>query len=226
MNARLPEANRIYTADAIQLLATWPRHSFDALVTDPPYGNATGYGSAKRRIIGDEHPLVGLQGLAACYRVLKPNSAAFVFTSAQHVGFLEHFVRRYTRFTPKELLVWDKGSPGFGSVYRRAHENILVLHKGVPRYRARVISTVIGEPRADTRLHPHAKPVPLLERLIGLTTEPGDLVLDPFCGIGSTGVAAVNTGRCIVGVEIDATYASIARARVAEALDRAPPEAA
>ncbi len=64
------------------------------------------------------------------------------------------------------------------------------------------------------KLHPTQKPVALEEWLIRSYTDPGDLVLDPFMGSGSTGVAAVHEGRRFVGVEQDPRYYDIARARI------------
>lgn len=55
-------------------------------------------------------------------------------------------------------------------------------------------------------IHPTQKPVRLLERLLALTTKKGDIVLDPFCGSCSTGIACRNTGRNFIGFEIDEEY--------------------
>ena len=68
--------------------------------------------------------------------------------------------------------------------------------------------------------HPHPCPVPveLMERIIKLTTNEGDLVVDPFAGSGSTGVACVNTNRRFVGFEIDTLYADMANERIADAI--------
>ena len=68
--------------------------------------------------------------------------------------------------------------------------------------------------------HPHPCPVPveLMERIIKLTTNEGDLVVDPFAGSGSTGVACVNTNRRFIGFEIDTLYADMANERIADAI--------
>lgn len=209
-----PIIDTIFCADATQLIQSWPSGFCDVLVCDPPYGNATAYGQQKRRIAGDDNPLVGLQVVAACHRLLKRNATAYVFAGPTHLGFLEHFFLKYSPFRIREILVWDKGHFGFGSVFRRRYENILVLEKGSPRYRQTSIPTVLNYPRADTTDHPHAKPLALLERLIIASSDPGGLVIDPFAGIGSTCLAAQNTGRRFVGVELDSGYAAIARARL------------
>lgn len=214
MKPQAPEINRIYTGDALQVLSQWPNSFADMVLTDPPYGNDTAYGQARRRIRGDEHPLVGLQGIAATYRMLKRDATAYVFCGAHHVAFLEHFFLRYSRFRIRELLIWNKQQPGFGYTFRRAYECILVLEKGQPHYRTKSISTVMTFPRADTKLHPHAKPLPLLSQLISVSSDPGQIVLDPFAGIGSTCLAAQQLDRQFIGIELDPNFAAIARTRV------------
>ena len=66
--------------------------------------------------------------------------------------------------------------------------------------------------------HPCPVPVELMERIIKLTTNEGDLVIDPFAGSGSTGVACVNTNRRFIGFEIDTLYADMANERIADAI--------
>jgi site-specific DNA-methyltransferase (adenine-specific) len=66
----------------------------------------------------------------------------------------------------------------------------------------------------ESGLHPTQKPVKLMQALIELTTEPGQIVLDPFCGSGSTLVAAKNTGRHFLGFETDPEFVSVARNRL------------
>ena len=64
------------------------------------------------------------------------------------------------------------------------------------------------------RQHPNEKPESLLVKLVRLTTQPGETVLDPFMGSGSTGVACIRTGRKFIGIEIDAGHFATARARL------------
>jgi site-specific DNA-methyltransferase (adenine-specific)/modification methylase len=73
-----------------------------------------------------------------------------------------------------------------------------------------------GNERVKDPVHPTQKPLRVLRRLIELASGPGDLVLDPFTGVGSTGVAAVELGRRFVGIEIDPAYAEAARRRIDE----------
>lgn len=65
-----------------------------------------------------------------------------------------------------------------------------------------------------THAHETQKPVPLMLELVELFTDPDDIILDPFCGSGTTGVAALRLGRRFIGIEKDARYAAIARERI------------
>jgi 16S rRNA G966 N2-methylase RsmD len=67
--------------------------------------------------------------------------------------------------------------------------------------------------RSD-RIHTTQKPLPLMESLVSDFTDPGDIIIDPFCGSGTTGVAAVRLGRRFIGIERDADYVQVARDRI------------
>jgi len=68
--------------------------------------------------------------------------------------------------------------------------------------------------RDGKKLHPTQKPEALLARVILSSSRPGDVVLDPFCGTGTTGAAAKRLGRRFIGIERDAAYAAAAEARI------------
>ena len=66
----------------------------------------------------------------------------------------------------------------------------------------------------NARVHETQKPESLMLELVELFTDPGDIVLDPFCGSGTTGVACLRLGRRFIGIEKDAKYAAVARERL------------
>jgi site-specific DNA-methyltransferase (adenine-specific) len=66
--------------------------------------------------------------------------------------------------------------------------------------------------------HPTQKPLELLTRLVSICTSEGELVLDPFCGSGTTGVAAITQGRKFVGIDLDKAYIELARRRIEASL--------
>ncbi len=85
-----------------------------------------------------------------------------------------------------------------------------------PGKQMRSVWSIATTPRSEKQFgwHPTQKPLELLRRFIAACTEPGSVVMDPFCGSGTTGVAAVEAGRPFIGFEIDHDYAALARARL------------
>ena len=77
-----------------------------------------------------------------------------------------------------------------------------------------------AKPMPSDTGHPTAKPIEWMERLVALASVPGETILDPFCGSGTTGVAAIRLGRGFVGIEIEPRYYDIAARRISDALAR------
>ena len=73
-----------------------------------------------------------------------------------------------------------------------------------------------GKERLQDPKHPTQKPIAVLEHIIKIASNPGDLVLDMFMGVGSTGVAALKNGRRFWGIELDKTYFKAAEKRIKE----------
>jgi site-specific DNA-methyltransferase (adenine-specific) len=127
----------------------------------------------------------------------------------------------------KQMVVWDKGPIGMGWHYRRSYETILVSAKRGAKHRwydtSHKVENIIRPGNGIGRIvpsqeqHPTQKPVSLAEHFIRLHTQPGDTVLDPFMGSGTTGVACINTGRNFIGVELDPKYYVMAQQRIEKA---------
>ena len=122
--------------------------------------------------------------------------------------------------TLKQMLIWDKGYPGLGDLEANwgcGHEIILYLKKGrrpIPKRRSGIIH--VDKIPSGKNIHPTEKPVALLKELILMSTDPGDLIVDPFSGSGSTSVAAMECGRNSLAFEIDEQYIEPSRARLAQ----------
>lgn len=110
----------------------------------------------------------------------------------------------------KMMLVWAKGDPGQGDLHGNwgcGHEICLYLKRGrrqIPQRR----SAVIHHDRipAGKNIHPTQKPVGLLKELLRMSSSPGDLIVDPFSGSGSTSLACKQLGRNSLAFEIDTDY--------------------
>jgi modification methylase len=178
--------------------------------------------------------------LAACRRVMKPTATLWVIGSYHNI-FRVGAILQDLRFWILNDVVWRKSNPmpNFrGRRFTNAHETLIwaareVGGKGYTfNYEALkaanediqvrsdwTISLCTGEERLKggngKKLHPTQKPEALLARVILATSRPDDLVLDPFCGTGTTGAVAKRLGRRFIGVERERTYAAAAQARMA-----------
>lgn len=208
---------KLLHGDRLDVMRAMSAHTIDAVITDPPYGDNTGYGRKARTIVNNESPLTGLRALGECFRLLKPNTTAYFFLDIKHLPIIRLYVDTYTSFRVRDCIVWNKVHMGMGFGFRKQHELILVLEKGKPKYNDLGLANVLSVPRVKTDDHPHKKPIALLSILIRQSTKKDGVVLDPFMGSGSTGVACTLEGRGFIGIEREASYVKLARERIAAA---------
>lgn len=201
----------LYHADCRDVLPTLAK--FGAVITDPPFGidYSTGHGSSEwgdGAIEGDEDT-----GVRDAMLSMIGEAPALVFGSWR---------RPHPKGT-RATLVWDTlGALGMGDLrlpWKPAHQEIYVLGDPDGFCGARG-SDVIQHPPVQSmasngRVHPFEKPVGLLQILIRSVSS--SLILDPFMGSGTTGVAAMKMGRKFIGIEIDEKYFKIAARRIEEA---------
>ncbi len=205
----------LYLGDCLEILPTLGK--VDAVVTDPPYG--IGYQSgwatdrlwaAGRSITNDES--CRARDVALSMMPPDANTAMLIFGSRKTEP------PRGTR----QVLIWDKGPAlGMGALdlpWKPAHEEIYVLGKGFVGGR-NWHSVIAHHPTqamaCNGRTHPNEKPVGLIERLLGWC--PPGVILDPFMGSGTTGVACAKLGRKFIGIEIEPKYFDIACKRIEDA---------
>lgn len=205
--------------------------SIDLIVTDPPYkitarghaGNSGGMLRKKISLQGQvfKHNDIDCEQYAPeFYRVLKDGSHCYVMTN--HINLI-HMLNTFTNcgFHFIKSLIWDKGNKIMGTFYMSQFEYILFFRKGKGvKINNCGTSDILSVPNQKLKgddgknLHDTEKPVGLMEILIGNSTQENGIVLDPFMGIGSSGIAANNLGRNFIGVELDDTYFSIAKERI------------
>ena len=123
------------------------------------------------------------------------------------------------------MIVWDKRVLGMGYHYRARYECVLFFEKGKRKLNDLGISDIIEVPRIKGG-YPAEKPPEVSEVLVTQSTAPGQLVIDPFCGSGSVGVAAARNGRDFAGNDLCAEAIDITRRRLLEAGAREGPRAA
>src|SRR5204862_2494250 len=178
--------------------------------------------------------------LLACRRVMKPSATLWVIGSYHNI-FRVGAIMQDLGFWILNDIVWRKANPmpNFrGRRFTNAHETLIWAARSADakgytfNYEALKAGNEDCQVRSDwflpictgaqrlkdgagRKTHPTQKPESLLNRVLVSTTKPGDLVLDPFFGTGTTGAAAKRLGRAFLGIERDETYIRAAEQRIA-----------
>lgn len=198
------------------------KRQIQSIITDPPFGvdnqsNMAVTEAGKkyaRKIANDESPEVAIatfkRVMAAMLPGMKDESDIYVFTSHQVLEEWLVFTKQLFEphgFTRKAILVWEKDGPGMGDLnsWGMGCEFILYYKRGGREASDTRRNNVLHVPqlRPGELIHPHEKPLALLELLIRHSTHKGDLVVDPFGGSGSLVRAAQRMGRHGVAIEYD-----------------------
>ncbi|MGE0278466.1 MAG: DNA methyltransferase [Nitrospiraceae bacterium] len=205
--------NTIIRGDCIEAMATLPANSVDLAVTDPPY--LVKYRSRDgRRIANDGNDAWLEPAFARLYRVMKPDSYAVSFYGYDKADL---FIAAWKKagFRIVGHIVFPKDYASSTGHTQRRHEQAYLLAKGRPLPPANPAPDVIRwTTYTGNRLHPTQKPIDILTPLITAFSRPGDLVLDPFAGSGSTLVAARKAGRNFTGIELDRGHFRTAAGRL------------
>lgn len=147
--------------------------------------------------------------------VMKPNTHLYMLCD-QETMFVAKPIAEKMGFKFWKPLIWDKQSIGMGYHYRAQYEVILFFEKGKRKLNDLSISDILSGKRVRDG-YPTEKPVHLLETLVLQSSEPGEVVIDPFAGSGSTGVAALKHGRHFLGADIKPSAVELATERLVNA---------
>ncbi|MFW5871561.1 MAG: DNA-methyltransferase [bacterium] len=223
--------NKIYCMDNMEYLKMLPDNSVDLVVTDPPYnvsqnsnirhGNLNVTKNFGEWDFGFD-PVPVLKELK---RVLKPNGQIYVFCATKQIPLYMSIFEEDWYF--RNLLVWNKRNPAprisktnflFANEYIiyainekvKMTEVTFNFSKQNEMHNIFVTSALQGKERLKNEnrkaIHPTQKPLFVLKKLIEISSNPGDIVLDVFMGVGSTAVAAKELGRNFMGCELDKNY--------------------
>lgn len=230
---------RVHHGDAVEWLRTLADGSVDLVITDPPYESLE-----KHRKIGTTTRLKNSKASSnkwfsifpnsrfpelfrEVYRVLRKNSHFYLFCDATTM-FVAKPLAEEAGFRFWKPLIWDKVRIGMGYHYRARYECILFFEKGKRKLTDLGQADIITAPRIY-RGYPAEKPVSVSEILVRQSSQPGELVIDPFMGSGSAGLAAVGLNRRFQGNDICEEAIEISEQRLRERIaerDRPTPETA
>lgn len=217
----------LYRGDCLEILPTLG--GVDAVVTDPPYELSSSgpgvshFGMSLSKFDSDAYAeIVGgvdyeslLSGLAA---ICAPFNM-FCFCSNKQISRLMSLNEAEDRATT--LLVWHKvnAAPFANGVWRGDIEYIVHARGKGATFRGGAVEKkkVSEHPTVVDASHPTVKPIALIEKFVGIGAERDAVVLDPFMGSGTTGVACANLGRKFIGIEIEQKYLDIACERITAA---------
>jgi DNA modification methylase len=225
-----PEHN-VYFEDCVEgMRERLDDDSVDCVITDPPYGIDIDGDYGGGTIEGDaelDGALALLEdSMTEAVRVLKPTGHAYVHWSARHIPRAEELLRRL--FDDVQVLIWTKNRSNLKAVlenhrYGYNYEVIFYCALDRPRSLNGNVTSNIDVLEHDIVFHeklghPTEKPIPLVADLMTNSTNPGDRILDPFMGSGTTAVAAIQNDRDYVGFELDnENYRSVIERRIGEA---------
>ncbi len=205
--------NKLILADCLSALPKIADESVNLVLTDPPY--LVNYQDRSGRSIANDKTGEWLQPtFAELHRVLRPDSFCVSFYGWTKI---DHFFAAWKKagFRVVGHIVFNKGYASSSRFVRYQHESAFLLAKGNPALPENPIPDVLPWRYSGNKYHPTQKPLDAMKTLVEAFSKPGDLVLDPFAGSGTTCVAAYQAGRNYLGIELDPNYYAIASQRLA-----------
>lgn len=213
------EINKIYPMDCFEGLEKMKDESIDCIITDPPFNSETKMASPFRpdsnAKMSEEEWFIYNNMSSRGYiswmnrifkelnRVLKKGSHLYVFCNWKNIRNTMDILEA-NFFILKDLLVWDKEHFGIGFNYRPQTEFILFVSKDKPkRLNSKGQANLFRFKRLYKAHSLVQKPVGLIQKLVEMSSNEGELILDPFMGTGTTAIASRNIGRKFIGFELN-----------------------
>lgn len=232
------KSNYFQAGDAVGLMNKLPDESIDLIATDPPYNLKKDYGNSIDHKEWNEYERFTQAWIKQAVRILKPTGSIYVFMGVRFIA------RLFTAMEEKHLLfngwiTWHY-TQGMGRKkgFSPRHEDILYFTKTddyifnldevrIPQKYFRKRNNMEGANPGDVwqfshvhysnperQPHPTQKPSALMERIIKASSNPGDVVLDPFVGSGTTCAVANALGRQWIGFDLNPDYIEMSQKRI------------
>lgn len=224
----------LHQGDSRELIKRIPDKSVDLILTDPPY-NISQHSTGNIPLLGrstinndvaewDKVDFIPKEWVDEFLRILKPTGNLFIFTTYNQIG--EWYNCLDKRFDTTQFMIWHKTNPapkifkaGFLNscemiycCWNRGHTWNFISQAEMHNF---IESPICMRPeRLTNPKHPAQKPTSILKKIITIASNPGDIVFDPFMGVGSTGIASLSLGRKFIGFELNEIYFSAAKERI------------
>ena len=215
---------QLHCGDALEVLKTIEPGSVDAVVTDPPYGIGFKYHSGHEVA---KTPEIYWQWLEPIYRawweLLRPGGFMAVWQAQLNFRhFWDWFGDGIHIYAACKNFVQLRKTPinyAYDPVVMLYKEGDPLRPKNPPRnvdFSVANTAAIVSDTTRIERAHPCPRPLDQVQAVVENFCIPSGIILDPFMGSGTTGVACVRTGRSFIGIEIDPAYYAIAKRRIAE----------
>lgn len=227
----MDKSYKLYNSDCLEVIKRIPNEKIDLIVTDPPYqttkrggtGNSGGMCKKKEFSSGrvfKHNDIKPHEYIPEFYRILKDGTHCYIMTN--HVNLYEILTTaKECGFHFIKSLIWNKGNKIMGQAYMSQFEYILFFRKGkFKKINNCGTSDILSVPNKKTKdengknIHDTEKPIELMKVLIENSSNENDIVLEPFMGVGSTGIACNELNRRFIGIELDENYFNIAKERI------------
>ena len=201
-------AYKLFNENNLDFMKRLPDSSIDLILTDPPYNLS--------QFSRGNIPLNPNDYIEPFTRIIKPTGNIFIFTSYSLLG------KWYDAFNPLfstfQIFVWHKTTPT-QSVYHNSFLNscelvVCLWNKGHTwnfssqdqMHNFFECPSCMFPEKIISPKHPTQKPLELIEHLLLISSNPNDIIFDPFMGVGTTGEAALKNNRRFIGIDIDEKY--------------------
>lgn len=208
--------NNIYNVDCYEAIKKIPDKSIDLTLTDIPYGEVNRKSNGLRKLDKENADIVTFN-IAELVNTLckKTKGSIYIFCGTEQVSEIRKLMVLNGMST--RLCIWEKTNPSPMNGQHIWLSGIECCVYGKFKnavFNEHCKNTVFRFPNGRSKIHPTEKPLKLIEYLINVSSNEGDIVLDPFLGSGTTAVACKETNRQYIGFEIDEKYFNIAKDRL------------
>ena len=234
----------IILGNSLDILSSIEPESVDLITTDPPYNLSKDYGNTNDNLNHDDYLNFSRKWLTEIKRILKPTGTIYLFMGMRYISYIYVILERELGFLFNSWITWYY-TQGIGKTkgFSPRHDDILMFTKSkdfkfnldnvrIPQKYYRSINNMRGSNpgnvwefshlhycNANREKHPTQKPEALFERMILASSDENDLILDPFCGSGTSLRVCQQLNRRCIGIEINDEYVSAVKERLSQPFD-------
>ena len=241
------DSSLIFHGDCLEILPRLERESVDLVIADPPYNIGIDYGSGKKADRRQDYDLWCERWIGWCYRALKPTGSLWIISGQEHGAEIDIAIQRASMTMRNRITWHETFGVYCHNKFGRCSRPIYYATKDSKRFTFNKAAVTVPSARqekyGDRRAAPGGKimgdvwtisrvcgtfaervkgvptqlPEELVRRIVGVSSNPGDTVLDPFAGSGTIPAVAASMGRVGLGIELNHEYVEIAMDRLNEA---------